>query len=96
MPPGTVVSVARYNPVAKSIGPNGLEWEIAVWFDLKSEEPGLTCANCGAVGNGLTTAEGERSSYFCLTCLTRSEAVSAPARRPTVLDRLARLAKRKS
>lgn len=66
-----------------------------MWFDLGSDEAHLTCPTCGGVGNGLLTAEDGQSTYFCLTCLTRSTASAVPAPRPSLVDRLTRLAGRK-
>ena len=66
-----------------------------MWSDLKSEEPRLTCPGCGAVGNGLATVEDGRPSYFCLSCLTRSQTAPAAARRPNLFDRIIRITDRK-
>lgn len=64
-------------------------------FDFTSDEARIVCPACGSVGNGLLKREGESGSYFCLTCLTRSEPATALARRPSLVERLARLAGRK-
>lgn len=66
-----------------------------MWFDFKSDEGRIVCPACRSVGNGLLKRDGESTSYFCLTCLTRSEPAAALARRPTLVERLARLAGRK-
>ena len=91
-----VASVENCNQTANNRG----SWaasneESAVWFDFKSDEGRIVCPVCRSVGNGLLKREGESASYFCLTCLTRSEPAAALARRPTLVERLARLAGRK-
>lgn len=93
---GTVVSVSKCNQTAN----NRVPWaaskqENAVWFDFKSDEGRIVCPACHSVGNGLLSREGETASYFCLTCLTRTEPATALAREPGLVERLARLAGRK-
>ena len=67
-----------------------------MWFDFKSDEGRIVCPTCGSVGNGLLRGQGEGASYFCLTCLTSSESASTLARGPSLVERLSRLAGRKS
>ena len=66
-----------------------------MWFDFQSDESRIVCPACRSVGNGLLKREGEGGSYFCLTCLTRSEPATALTRRPSLVERLARLAGRR-
>lgn len=60
-------------------------------FHFGIEDVQITCPHCQSTGNGLLSEEGGQSSYFCLGCLTRSP-VTARDRRPSLLERLTRLA----
>ncbi len=62
-------------------------------FHLGLEDAQITCPLCQATGHGLLSEDDGQSSYFCLDCLTRSP-LAEQDRRPSLLERLTRLASR--